>query len=71
MLIREFIMGDVVSLKSTPKVSMTINKIIDKDRVGCAWFDEKNMLQYNEFNVGTLNLITESFGSNDGDLLLG
>lgn len=47
-MIKEFKVGDVVVLKSGgPK--MTINNFLDEDRIECTWFDQKNILQYQNF----------------------
>jgi uncharacterized protein YodC (DUF2158 family) len=50
-----FKVGDIVKLKSdSPK--MTINKIIDEDRVQCYWFDASTLI-HAVFHPDSLELL--------------
>jgi uncharacterized protein YodC (DUF2158 family) len=57
---QEFKLGDVVCLKSSPEVRMTVEVYGLRD-IGCVWFDTSNIVQRSWFPAEALTKSAMSF----------
>jgi uncharacterized protein YodC (DUF2158 family) len=46
--------GDLVMLKSSPEIQMTVTEIFDNEHVRCSWLSLNNELQQGIFHKDTL-----------------